>query len=147
MEFKIWYLWVIIAIFFTIGEIATAGFYLLPFGAAAAVSAILAVLNFNFIVQGTAFVLLSVVFFVLSRKFAEKVTVKQPPGVGADRFIGHEGVVVKEIDSLKDSGLIRVGQDEWRAKSLDGSNISRESIVKVVRIEGTRLIVELKKEE
>lgn len=146
MEFKLWYLWIIIAIFFTIGEIVTAGFFLAPFGAAAVVSAILAVLNFNFIIQGIAFVIFSVVFFVLSRKIAERISVKQPPGVGADRFIGYEGVVLEEVDNLKDTGMIRVAQDKWRAKSLDGSKIFKDSLIKVIRLEGTRMVVEPKKE-
>lgn len=147
MEFKMWYIWTAIAILFAIGELVTAGFFLLPFGAAAAVSAVLAFFEFNFIIQGVIFVILSIIFFILLRKIAEKVTVKQPEGVGADRFIGYEGIVLEEIDNLKGTGLVKVGMDEWRGKSLDGLNIPKDNKIKVAGVEGTRLIVKAHKKE
>lgn len=145
--FKIWIIWTALAVFLIVGEIFTAGFFLLPFGLAAAVSAVLGYTGVHVNWQFLVFIILSVIFFMLSRKFADKVTGKQPLGVGAERALGKVGIVIEEIDKLKDTGIVRVDQEKWRAKSANGENIPVDTIVKVEKVEGTRVIVKVKKEE
>ena len=104
MPIKIWYIWMIIAAIFVVGEIFTAGFFLLWFGVGAAVAGVLALFGLGFAWQLVAFVLVSGVLFVVSRRFADKFSKKQPPGIGADRVIGKTGIVLEEIDSAKNTG-------------------------------------------
>ena len=135
MPIKIWYIWMIIAALFVVGEIFTAGFFLLWFGIGAAGW------------QLGAFVLISGVLFVVSRKFAEKFTKTQPPGIGADRVIGKEGMVLEEIDNAKNTGRVRLKKEEWRADSDTGEVIPVGNQVEVIRMDGTRLVVKIKKGE
>ncbi|MCJ7581994.1 MAG: NfeD family protein [Candidatus Aminicenantes bacterium] len=147
MLIKIWYIWMIIAALFVVGEIFTAGFFLLWFGIGAAVAGVLALLGLGFGWQLAAFVLVSGVLFVVSRRFAEKFTKKQPPGIGADRVIGKEGMVLEEIDNANNKGRVRLKKEEWRADSDTGEIIPLGNQVEVIRMDGTRLVVKIKKEE
>ncbi len=147
MLIKIWYIWMIIAALFVVGEIFTAGFFLLWFGIGAAVAGVLALFGLGYVWQLGAFVIVSGVLFVVSRKFADKFTKKQPPGIGADRVIGKEGMVFEEIDNSNNTGRVRLKKEEWRADSENGEVIPVGNQVKVIRLDGTHLVVKIKKEE
>ena len=84
--------------------------------------------------------------FTISRSFAERFTKKQPPGIGADRFVHKNGVVTEEIDNLKNTGRVRIGKEEWRADSDTDEVIPQGKTVDVTRVDGTHLVVRLLKE-
>ncbi len=147
MAFKIWWIWMALAAVFIVGEIFTAGFFLLWFGIGAAVAGVLAIAGFSPGWQWASFVVVSGVLFLASRRFAERFSKKQPPGVGADRFIGKRGVVLEEIDNAKNTGRVRIDKDEWRADSEGGETISKGKRVEVTRLEGTHLVVKTSEEE
>lgn len=147
MADKIWLIWLIIAAVFVIGEIFTAGFFLLWFGIGAAIAGVLALAGLGVAWQWGAFVLISAILFAVSRRFAERLTRKQPPGIGADRFIGKTGVVLEEIDNIKNTGRVRVEKDEWRADSETGDVIAPGQVVEVTRVDGTHLVVRVLLEE
>ena len=141
MIIKIWWIWMAIAAAFVVGEIFTAGFFLLWFGVGAAVAGVLALLGLGFGWQLAAFVVISGVLFAASRRFAERFSQKQPPGIGADRFIGLQGQVLEEVDNIKNVGRVRLQKEEWRAESETGEILSVDTQVEVVRLDGTHLVV------
>jgi membrane protein implicated in regulation of membrane protease activity len=138
---KIWWLWMALAAAFVVGEMFTAGFFLLWFGIGAASAGVLALLGVSFPWQLGAFVVVSGVLLAASRRFAERFSRKQPPGIGADRFVGKRGLVLEQIDGIKNSGRVRIDREEWRAESESGAEIPVGARVEVVRLEGTHLIV------
>jgi membrane protein implicated in regulation of membrane protease activity len=144
---EIWQMWIVIAALFVIGEIYTAGFFLFWFGVGAAVAGLLALLGFDSAVQWGGFVIVSGILFAVSRRFAEKFTKEQPPGIGADRFIGKIGVVLEEINNLENTGRVRINKDEWRADSDTGTIISVGERIKVRKLDGTHLVVKVLEEE
>jgi membrane protein implicated in regulation of membrane protease activity len=141
MVFKIWWIWMIIAALFVVGEIFTAGFFLLWFGVGAAVAGVLALLGLSFGWQLAAFAVVSLVLFASSRRLAERFSKKQPPGIGADRFIGKRGIVLEPIDNMKNVGRVRLDKEEWRADSETDAIIPTGTQVEVVRLDGTHLVV------
>ena len=143
MEVQAWWIWIGLAALLVIGEIFTAGFFLLWFGIGAGVAGILALLGLGDGWQWASFLVISIGLFAISRKFADKITLDQPPGIGADRFIGKQGVVLESIDNTKNKGRVRIDSDEWRAESNDGEIIPQNAKVEVIRVAGTRLIVNL----
>ncbi len=147
MEFEIWWLWMGLAAIFIIGEIFTEGFFLLWFGVAAALAGVLAILGVAPVWQWAVFVVAAGLLFAVSRRFADRFTHKQPPGIGADRLIGKRGVVLKEIDNTLDVGRVRIDKEEWRADSDSDDNIQPGVRVEVVRLEGTHAVVRVLKEE
>ena len=56
--------------------------------------------------------------------------------------LGKRAVVLQAIDPIANTGMVRVGTEEWRAASVDHSPIAKDSIVEVVGVEGVRLQVQ-----
>lgn len=139
-----WLLWAVLAAAFLVGEIFTAGFFLLWFGVGAAAAAVLAGLGLGASYQWGSFSLVSGVLVVLSRKFARKVTEEPPERFGADRLLGKVGVVLERIDPATDSGRVRVEREEWRAESQGGLTIEEGERIEVVGVSGAHLIVKRK---
>ena len=146
MDFKIYIVWFIFAAIFIIGEIFTAGFFLAWFGVGAIVAGILALIGLNPIWQWTAFIVVSGVLFAVSRRFAEKFSRKQPPGIGADRLIGKEGIVLEDIDNIENVGSVRIDKEIWRADSDSGETIKKGDRIVVVKLDGTHVVVKTKEE-
>jgi membrane protein implicated in regulation of membrane protease activity len=141
MEIKMWWIWMILAAACIIGEIFTAGFFLLWFGIGALVAGLLALLNLGAVWQWGAFIVISGVLFALSRKFSDRFTGKQPTGVGADRTVGRKGLVLETIDHIKNTGRVRLDKEEWRAESDTGEKIPKGSTIEVTRLDGVHLVV------
>ena len=147
MEFlQDWILWLIVACILAIGEMLTEGFFLAWFSIGAAVACLAALLGGGTAVQWTLFLVISGILVLLSRKIADRFTGLQPPGIGADRYIGKMGVVLEEVDNLKNTGQVRIGKEEWRADSGTDEVIPVETRVKVVGLDGTHLVVNPLKE-
>lgn len=147
MDVDMWWIWMAMATILLVAEIFTAGFFLLWFSIGAAAAGILDMLGVGRPAQLIVFILASGILFVFGRRFAERVTDNQPPGIGADRFVEKDGVVVEEIDNHTGKGRIVVDSDEWRALSESGEIIEKDTIVKVVRIDGTKTVVKPLEEE
>ena len=143
MAENLWWIWMILAALFIVGEIFTAGFFLLWFGVGAAVAGLFTLLGLGLVWQWLAFLVISTVLFLVSRRFAERVSKEQPPGIGADRFVGKECIVLEDINNADNSGRVRMGNEEWRAESASGDPIPSGKRVMVTGISGTRLIVKL----
>jgi len=138
----VWLMWLILAAVLLIGEVFSAGFFLFWFSIGAAAAGLTALAGANEIVQLIVFVVVSGVLFATGRKFANRVTKKQPPGIGADRFVGGTGIVLEEINTPANTGKIRLNQESWRAVSENGEIVPVGEAVKVLRVDGTRVIVQ-----
>jgi len=147
VKFEIWWIWMGLAAAFLIGEILTAGFFLIFLSVGAAAAGVLAMLDVSSVGQFIVFIVVSGILFVFGRRFADRVTEKQPAGIGADRFIDQEGVVLEKIDNSSNTGSVRVGQDEWRAVSETGDILQKGARIKVTQIDGTRAVVKIIEKE
>ena len=146
MDIQAWMIWLALAALCIIGEIFTASFFLLWFGIGAGFACLLALLGLSTGWQWLSFIVVSGVLFGISRRFADRITKKQPEGIGADRVIGKQGVVLKEIDNAENTGSVRIEKEEWKAESDTGEKIPEGASVVVVRPEGAHLIVKKKAE-
>ncbi len=141
VDTEIWrWLWTIFAIVMGIGEIFTAGFFLLPFAIGAAVAAILAWVGAAVLAQWLVF--FGVSFFALAylRRFITRQDEENQPRVGANRWVNARGVVLEAIDPMTGSGMVRVENEEWRAAA--GTAIEAGRTVVVIDVRGARLFVE-----
>lgn len=140
IEFWLW-LWVGAAVVLGIGEMMTAGFFLLPFAMAAVVSALLALVGVHPIIQLVSFAVFSIIALVALRRFAKKDQEVLHP-VGAKRYVDARGTVTEAIDPHTGEGRVRVETEQWRATTdLDGV-IEAGTPVNVVDVRGARLVVE-----
>ena len=133
--------WAAMALIFMIAELFTAGFFLVCFGVGAAAAAVMALLGFSPIWQGVVFIVVSGVALLLTRPLARSLNERGVNTVGSDRVLNKEAIVLAEINPSLGSGMVRVDAEEWRAITEDGRSIAKGTIVKVIRIDGTRLVV------
>lgn len=142
---EVWrWVWLAAAVGFTVGEAASAGtFFVLPFGVGAAVAAVLAFVGAGLGLEWLAFVAVSAACVAGLRPLARRLDVDIPAlGVGAKRWQGETALVLRDIPrGASETGLVRVGREEWRAESVDGSPIAAGTPVRVVDVVGTRLRV------
>jgi membrane protein implicated in regulation of membrane protease activity len=141
MTLWFWF-WVALTAILIVGEIFTAGFFLLPFGIGAAASAVGAYFGLGPIGQWLVFLVISVPLLLLIRRFADRVTEgAEPLGVAADRALGKTGLVVEAIQPHGITGRVRVRGEEWRAESDGETSIPEGAEVEVLRVDGTHLVV------
>jgi membrane protein implicated in regulation of membrane protease activity len=123
---------------------ASAGaFFLLPFAVGGAVAAVLAFAGVPVAFEWLAFVGVSVAGVVATRPLARRLDFDSPSeGIGARRWIGQTATVIEAIPTgIQETGLVRLGREQWRAESLEGLAIDPGTVVKVVDLTGTRLVV------
>ena len=104
MDMWFW-IWLVLAAVLIVGEMLTAGFFLLPFGIGAALAALLNWLGVALAWQWAAFLVASAVLLLSLRKFADRVTHEPPEKVGVDRLVGKQAVVIEAIDTGDDALL------------------------------------------
>jgi membrane protein implicated in regulation of membrane protease activity len=136
------WIWVGAAVILAIGELLTAGFFLLPFAVGAAAAAILAFLGVSPVVQLLVFSAVSIAFLVLLQKFARREDEVELQAVGSKRYAGKTAIVHVPVNRLTGSGMVRMDAEEWRATTDLDTEIPAGTEVRVVEIRGTRLVVE-----
>ncbi len=136
--------WVILSAFLIVGEIFTAGFFILPFGIGAAVAAVVAFMGANLVWQWSVFLVVSVGLLLPLKRFADSVTPESGVGVAADRVIGKVGLVLEEVQPHGVTGRVRIGSEEWRAASDSEETIPEGASVEIQRIDGTHVVVRLR---
>ena len=141
------WIWTAAAVIFFVGEMATAGsFFALPFGLGAALAAVLAFAGVDVTWQWAGFVvasgLASAVLWPLGRRMDRRgVPTEGTPG--SRRWIGQQAEVIENIPGgVSGTGVIRLQREQWRAESADGNPIEAGTVVQVLRIDGTRAVVE-----
>lgn len=147
METDIWrWLWTGLAVVMGIGEMFTAGFFLLPFAIGAGSAAVLAWIGVNIVAQWLVFFGVSAIALAYLRRYIDRQDEGDQPRVGANRWVGAEGIVLEEIDPDTATGMVRVENEEWRAMSHHGITIPPGSRIAVRDVKGARLVVEVVEE-
>ncbi len=143
VEQEVWrWLWTGLAIVMGIGEIFTAGFFLLPFAIGAVAAGVLAWVGAGVLAQWLVFFGVSVVALAYLRRYIDRQDEGDQPRVGANRWVGSPGIVLEEIDPDTATGMVRVENEEWRATSAHGAIIPAGSRIEVRDVRGARLVVE-----
>jgi len=143
IETGIWFwVWAVAAVVLFVGEIFTAGFFLLPFGVGATVAAVVAFFDYSTAWQWISFIAVSTVAFISLRRLAERMTHEPPEKTGSDRLIGKVGSVIEDLTPHSPAGQVRIDREEWRAEVPGAEEIIPVGTrVVVERVEGTHLVV------
>jgi membrane protein implicated in regulation of membrane protease activity len=138
------WVWLLVAAAGFGGEILTAGsFVLLPFGLGAAAACIAAFAGAGLGLQWAIFVATSALCAAGTRPLARRMDRIDDTGVGARRWVGQDALVLQDIPAGPDeTGLVRVGREEWRAQTSGNLAVPAGVRVIVVDVLGTRLVVE-----
>ena len=140
MDSEWWrWIWLGVAAVFGIGEIFTAGFFMLPFAGGAVVAFVLAWLDVTPAVVLPVFLVTSVLVLILIQRLVKRGDQKIEP-VGANRFVGRRVLVLERIDRVAGTGRVRLDTESWRATT-DGDPLEPGTEARVVEMRGTRLVV------
>ena len=138
------WIWLAVAVAGLAGEILTAGtFFLLPFGIGAGAACVAAFAGAELGLQWLLFVVVTAAATAVVRPIAKRLDAgTTTEGIGARRLIGQSALVLTDIPGgLDETGLVRVGREEWRAQSDTGTAVAAGARLTVLDVVGTRLIV------
>jgi membrane protein implicated in regulation of membrane protease activity len=138
-----WVLWLILAVVFAIGEIATLGFFLAPFAAGAGVAAIISAAGVGLVGSLAVFLLVSAGLLFALRPVARSFR-KTPPQIrtGTDALVGRDATVVERIANHEGAGCVRIDGEVWTARSyLEDEIYEAGTRVQVVEIRGATALV------
>ena len=136
-----WVIWLIVAVVFGIGEIATLGFFLAPFAGGALVAAVVAGAGAPTAVAWIAFLVVSIALLAALRPVALR-HMRQAPRLrtGTAALVGRTATVIERIGS--DEGCVRLDGEIWTARPYDEDQVFEPGKrVQVLEIRGATALV------
>jgi membrane protein implicated in regulation of membrane protease activity len=138
-----WLVWLIVAVLFGIGEIATLGFFLAPFAGGAAVAAVVSAAGMPFVGSLAVFLVISIVLLGLLRPLARSHR-RMPPQIrtGTAALVGKSAMVLERIANDEGVGCIRIDGEIWTARAyMEEETYEAGTRVQVVEIRGATALV------
>ena len=136
-----WYVWLILAGIFVIGEVITSGFLIFWLALGSLIAMVVSFVTDNIIIQTTVFLISSAILILatkpLIKKFANTETVK----TNVQSIIGKKGLVTKDISSINSTGQVKIDGELWSAIGMNDMDISKGTEVKIEEIKGVKVIV------
>jgi membrane protein implicated in regulation of membrane protease activity len=137
-----WVVWAVIAVALAVGEMLTAGTFVLGLLAlAAAVTAAVAAAGAGWPLSLLVFAALSLGSLALLRPIIRR-HVRQPPELrtGTAALVGARALVVERVDG--NGGRVKIGGEVWSARSLDEEDVIEPGTqVQVAEIDGATALV------
>ena len=133
--------WLIVAAAALVIEMISLGLSSIWFTGGGIVAALIAYADGPLWLQVIAFVGVSTILLLLMRPLAKKRLKIGEEKTNIDSMIGRIEKVLVTVDNNAGTGMIKIGDIDWRAVSDDGSVIPDGTLVKISRIEGTKLYV------
>lgn len=140
--------WLVILGVMVIAEFATMGLTTIWFAGGALVAFIAALVGAPVPAQIVLFFVVSFVLLLFTRPLVKKSFNVKREKTNAESLIGEQAVVLEAINNIAATGQVQIRGQEWMARTRDGSTqIPKDEIVKIIAIEGVKLIVEKVVEE
>jgi membrane protein implicated in regulation of membrane protease activity len=138
-----WLLWLILAVIFGLGEIATLGFFLAPFAGGAAVAALVSAAGAGTVISLAVFLLVSLGLLAALRPLARSHR-RMPPQIrtGTAALVGKDATVLERIANSEGVGCVRLDGEVWTARAyMDDATYEAGTRVQVVEIRGATALV------
>lgn len=149
IDLDVWpWVWLVTAVVFALVELIFVGgsFIILPWAISAFAAALLGFYDVPIEVQWAVFVFGGATMFAVLFRWAQRVSndTVPTPGVGAGRLVGLTGIVTTAIDpdDTDRRGRVSILGEVWGALAAGSDGIPTGSKVKVLSMQGTRIIVE-----
>lgn len=136
-------IWAVLLAAFIIIEAVTMQLTSIWFAAGALASLAAAFFGGEVWLQLVCFIAVTAATLLITRPIIVKKLKPTTVATNADRNIGAVCIVNERIDNLKNEGSVSLHGIEWSARSSTGDCIEPGTKVKVLRIEGVKLIVEV----
>ena len=137
------YIWLAFVILFVIAECMTVGLVSIWFAGGSLIAMFLAMAGAGLGLQMAAFVVISAGLLFATRPLAKKYINNKKEKTNYKSVIGEIAKVTETIDNYNQTGTAFADGKEWTARSTnDELVIEKDTLVKVIAIEGVKLIVE-----
>lgn len=134
--------WMAVTVLLSVIEAVTANLVTVWFAVGAFGAVIAAAAGATVLLQVVVFVLVSAVSLALTRPIMKKLAKKDIQPTNADKAIGEICIVTEDINNDLSTGAVLCLGKEWSARTKDGSAVSKNEKVKVLEIQGVKLLVE-----
>lgn len=135
-------IWIAAIIIFGVAEAATAGLTSIWFVLGGVAGLIAAVCGGPVWLQVGPFFAVSIAALAFTRPLVVKLMKKDIKPTNADRVLNNVGRVTERIDNALPSGAVYIDGKTWTARSADGEVIEPDAAVRILRMEGVKLIVQ-----
>ena len=135
-------IWIAAIIIFGVAEAATAGLTSIWFVLGGVAGLIAAVCGGPVWLQVGLFFAVSIAALAFTRPLVVKLMKKDIKPTNADRVLNNVGRVTERIDNALPSGAVYIDGKTWTARSADGEVIEPDASVRILRMEGVKLIVQ-----
>ena len=138
-----WLVWLIVAVIFGVGEIATLGFFLAPFAGGAVVAAVVSAAGVGFVGSLAVFLVISIVLLAALRPLARSHR-RTPPQIrtGTAALVGKSAMVLERIENSEGVGCVRIDGEVWTARAyMEDETYEAGTRVQVVEIRGATALV------
>ena len=143
MQYGMAAIWMALVIIFLVVELVTVGLTTIWLAGGALVAFILAAVGADFWIQLVAFFVVSFVLIFFTRPIAVKYFNTRRIRTNREELSGQRIKVTRRIDNRSAEGTALAKGLEWSARAVsDDMIIEKDTLVKVIRIEGVKLIVE-----
>ena len=137
-----WLIWLIAAVVFAVGEIATLGFFLAPFAGGAAVAALLAAFDAGTTIEAAAFLVVSIILLAALRPLARSHQKGRALKMGTAALVGQTAMVVERIANAEGVGCVKLDGEIWTARAYDDDEVIEPGTrVHVLEIRGATALV------
>ena len=141
-------LWLVAMVVLLVVEAAVPGLVSIWFALGALAALISSLFHAPVWLQLVWFLLVSVVSLILTRPLVKKYVNSRTTPTNADMVIGKDAIVTEAIDNLHGKGAVLLEGKTWTARMADETQTAETGkTVRVLRIEGVKLIVENKTEQ
>lgn len=135
-------IWIAAIIIFGVVEAATAGLTSIWFVLGSVAGLIAAVCGGPVWLQVGLFFAVSIAALAFTRPLVVRLMKKDIRPTNADRVLNSVGRVTERIDNALPSGAVYIDGKTWTARSADGEVIEPDAAVRILRMEGVKLIVQ-----
>lgn len=135
-------IWIAAIIIFGVAEAATAGLTSIWFVLGGVAGLIAAVCGGPVWLQVGLFFAVSIAALAFTRPLVVKLMKKDIKPTNADRVLNNVDRVTERIDNALPSGAVYIDGKTWTARSADGEVIEPDAAVRILRMEGVKLIVQ-----
>lgn len=138
--------WLIALAILLIIEIATLGLTTIWFAGGALVAFLVSLVSDSFILQATAFLVISFILLFFTRPVASRYLNSKRVKTNYESLIGQDAKVLERIDNFNNTGLVLLNGLEWMARAVDDNAIIEPGEKVIIReVSGVKVIVEIEK--
>ena len=138
-----WVIWLIAAVIFAVGEIATLGFFLAPFAGGAVIAAVISAVGAGDLASWASFIVVSLVLLLALRPVAlahRRMPARLRTGTAA--LVGRSAMVTERIANDEGTGSVKLEGESWTARAYDADEVIESGRrVQVIEIRGATALV------